>query len=264
MARRWTIEEEQAKYKELASLYIDQNKTLQEIADILRISPSTVYDRMVRLGISATPQKKKTYAAQRRNDITLPKNYSPELAEFFGIMLGDGKLSYYQVMVTLGNKEMAYVEYVCDKMEKLFCVRPKVAVRNTGYRVVYLGSRDVSNWLQSEGLVYNKVLSQVNAPQWIFMKKEFMKKFLKGFFDTDGSIYKLRYGLQLSFTNASMPLLKSLRGILKELGYTVSNISTIRCYVTKHDEIVRFFKEIQPANPKHQARFASYIQDLGR
>ncbi|TSC72764.1 MAG: hypothetical protein G01um101448_940 [Parcubacteria group bacterium Gr01-1014_48] len=264
MAQKWTPKEERQKYHQLTDLYIDQNKTLQEIANILKIAPSTVYDRMMRLGISATPQRKKTYAARRQNDITIPKHYGPDLAEFFGIMLGDGKLSFYQVFVTLGTKELSYAEYVCDLMEKLFAVRPKITIRNTGHRIVYIGSRDLSSWLKNEGLVYNKVRSQVDVPRWIYIRKEFMKHFLRGFFDTDGSVYKLRFGIQISFTNASKPLLTSVQFILRELGYKVSKISTIKCYVTKHHDVVRFFKEVKPANPKHQERFAIFIKNPGR
>ena len=179
-------------------------------------------------------------------------------------MLGDGKLSFYQVFVTLGTKEYSYAEYVCDLMEKLFAVRPKILVRNTKHHVVYIGSRDLSDWLKNEGLVYNKVLAQVNVPLWIYSKPVYMRRFLKGFFDTDGSIYKLRFGIQLSFTNMSKPLLVSVRLILQKLGYSVSELSTICCYVTKQEDVVRFFKEIQPANPKHQARFAEFINSLGR
>ena len=260
MARRWTTQEEHVKYQELLELYVRQNKTLAEVAHLLHIGQSTVYQRLVRLRIPVVPAKKATYAARRRNDIRIPKNYSASLAEFFGIMLGDGKLSYYQVVVTLGIKEPAYATYVCDLMEMIFHVRPKIALRSNGYRDVYLGSREVSEWLRAEGLVYNKVLSQVGVPAWIFTDKEFMRRFLRGFFDTDGSVYRLRFGIQISLTNKSLPLLRASRRALKKLQYRVSRISKIRLYVTKRDDVLRFFEEIKPANLKHRQRFAAFVR----
>lgn len=262
MARRWTLTEEQAKYEELFRLYVTENKTLRDVANLLGLAESTAYERLVRLGIPSTPEKKERYPARRRSDVVIPQ-YCEDLAEFFGIMLGDGKLSYYQVVVTLGTKELSYAEHICDLMEKLFRVRPKIGLRSTGYRDVYIGSRDISEWLQREGLVYNKVLSQVDAPRWIFSNKKFKERFLRGFFDTDGSIYRLRFGLQISLTNKSMPLLRSGQRMLKQLGYQVSKITTIRCYVTKRNDVLRFFEEIKPANPKHVARFHKF-SSLGR
>jgi predicted DNA-binding protein YlxM (UPF0122 family) len=73
VARKWTKQEEDQKHSELKELYIHQNKTLREIADILHIAESTVYDRMTRLSILSTPEKKATHAARRRDDIIIPK-----------------------------------------------------------------------------------------------------------------------------------------------------------------------------------------------
>ncbi len=116
----------------------------------------------------------------------------------------------------------------------------------------------------SEGLVFNKVKSQVDVPKWIFSNEEFMKRFLRGFFDTDGSIYKLRYGIQISFKNYSHPLLKSLQKMLSGLGYKPSRISSHSVYVTRVSDVVRFFEEIQPANIKHKKRYDAFIKQCMR
>lgn len=253
MARRWNTIEEKEKRDELHRLYVTENKTITEIARLLNIGKSTVFDRMVRLGISSAPEKKDTYIAKRRSDITIPQKRSPQLAEFFGIMLGDGNLSHYQVIVNLGTKESEYAGYVCDMVRDLFGVRPQMSVRKrNNFRDVYLGSADLTEWLRKEGLVFNKVLSQVDAPPWIFKKREYMIRFLRGFFDTDGSVYRLRFGIQISLTNKSAPLLASLQKMLHILGYHPSGMSLYRVYVTRREEVIRFFQEVNPANRKHQ------------
>lgn len=144
---------------------------------------------MQRLGIPTTPHKKPHYC-NKRTDVRLPK-YSPELAEFIGIMLGDGHVSHFQVMVTLGTKEYPYVTYVQKLMEALFKVPATIAHKKSGHREVYIGSTTITNWLREMGLVSNKVAAQVGVPSWIFMKKKYMRPFIRGFFDTDGSIYNL-------------------------------------------------------------------------
>lgn len=210
MARKWTKEEERKYYKELYTLYVKENKSLREIAIILGIAEPTVFDRLTRLGIKTQPHLK-IYYLKKRTDVALPKKYSDDLAEFFGIMLGDGHVSHFQVTVHLGNKEMEYAKYLCSLILSIFHVEPKISTRKkTNYRDVYLGSTLITSWLFKQGLVSNKVKSQVGAPPWIFRKKAFMRRFLRGFFDTDGSVYKLKHGIQISLSNRSLPLLQSI------------------------------------------------------
>ena len=259
MPARWTSVEEQSRFSELKCLYVRENLTIGQIAQRLGIASQTVFQRMRRLGIPSTPERKATYAARRRLDIRLPKR-SGALAEFFGIMLGDGHLAPYQIVVTLGTKEPAYADHVVRLLHSLFGVRPRIAIRKNNSRDVYLGSLTIVEWSQAEGLVHDKVRSQISAPRWLFAKREFLRSFLRGFFDTDGSVYRLRFGIQLSFTNKSLPMLHSVRRALIKLGYRPSRISVWRTYLTKRDEVIRFFKEIRPANQKHQERFAAFIK----
>lgn len=254
VARKWTKLEEEKFREELYSLYVSENKSISEIAKILSLEESSVHKRLVRLSIPITPQKKEKYL-NRRTDILVPKTYSKDLAEIIGILLGDGSLTHFQVVVTLGNKEYSYAEYVQSLMNKVFHANAKIGIRETRYNDVYFGSVDISKWLQNQGLVFNKVKDQVDVPVWVFSKKSYMSSCLRGFFDTDGSVYKLRHGIQISFTNYSLPLLSSLRKMLFELEYTPSRLSSHKVYLTRKEDIVRFFKEIQPRNKKHLERF---------
>lgn len=91
-----------------------------------------------------------------------------------------------------------------------------------------------------------------------------MKSFLRGFFDTDGSVYKLKFGVQMSFCNRSLPILKSLQLMLKKLEYNPSDISLYNMYLTRRGDIERFFKEIKPANPKHVSRYLEIKNKMRR
>lgn len=255
MARAWTKQEKMFYTDQLKKLYLQENKTIKDIASLLNIAPQTVFKRLNVCGIKTIPERKEKYR-NIRSDIVLP-GYSEKLAEFIGIMLGDGKLSHFQILVTLGNKEIKYAKYVVDLIESIFSARAKISTRATGYHDVYLGSTVLSNWLQDQGLVFNKVKYQVDAPRWIFSKKSYMRACLRGFFDTDGSFYGLKYGYQISFTNYSVPLLESLRKMLFGLQYSPSRISSHKVYLTKREDVERFFREIQPKNSKHRRRYNS-------
>ena len=258
MSRRWTKKEEKSFRSELVTLYIKQNKTIGETGKILSIAESTVFNRLKRLGIKSQPHLKDNYL-KKRSGVSLPKRYSKDIAEFFGIMLGDGHISHFQVVVCLGTKEEKYALHVKSLIEKIFKTKAKIALRRDGYRDVYLGSTVITSWLLRQGLVFNKVKSQVDVPIWIFSKKKFMNNFLRGFFDTDGSVYKLKFGIQISLTNHSFPILVSLHKMLSTLGYNPSVINTHRIYLTRIKDLKRFFQEIQPKNPKHTRRFEEYI-----
>lgn len=82
------------------------------------------------------------------------------------------------------------------------------------------------------------------------------------FFDTDGSVYKLRYGIQIAFSNRSLPLLISLRSMLIDLKYKPSHIVSNRVYLTKKTDLKRFFEEIKPHNRKHTERFKKFKKIL--
>ncbi len=257
MARRWNKKEENLYRSELKNLYIKENKTLSEIALKLGISESTVFQRLKRLEIKTQPHLKENYI-RKPKDIHIPKKYSSDMAEFFGIMFGDGHVSHFQVQVSLGTKEILYAQYIQSLIAKIFKATPKICTRSTGYHDVYLGSTQVTSWLFKQGLVSNKVKAQVDIPAWIFTKPIFMESFLRGFFDTDGSVYKLRFGIQISLTNHSFPILISLHKMLSELGYSPSAVSTQRIYLTKVRDLERFFKEIKPKNPKHVRRYEEF------
>ena len=253
MARRWTTAEENKYREELYELYVRQNKTIGEIAEVLHLSESSVFKRLGRLKIPSSPQNKAGYLRSIK-EISIPP-YSEQLAEFFGIMLGDGHISHFQTIVTLGTKEIEYVYYVENLMEDLFRVPATIGIRADGYRDVYIGSVRLTSWLKEQGLVQNKVARQVGVPHWIYEHEEYIRGFLRGFFDTDGSFYLLRFGRQISLTNHSVPLLHALREMLLRLEYRPSEVSAFRVYLTRKSDIERFFNEIRPANAKHLRRF---------
>lgn len=257
MGKRWIKKEELQKRNELLKFYIKQNKTIGEIAKILKIGESTVYDRLLRLKIPVNRQSK-TGFNNIRKDIVIPNKFSEDLAEFIGALLGDGHLTSTQVTITLGKKD-EYADYVMGLMNNLFEAKPKKIILKNGHIVIYLGSTRLVRWLVSMGLVFNKVKAQVDIPKWIFTQKNFMKSAIRGLIDTDGSVYKLKFGTQISFTNKSKPLLFSARRILKELDFHPSVVGEKNVYLTQRRDLIRFFKEIGFNNKKHKKRFLEFI-----
>ena len=235
-------------------MYANKNLSLKEVAKRINLTESGTFARLRKLGIKTAPETKGGYL-NKATKICIPKEYNPDLAELFGIMLGDGHISRFQTTVTLGSKEYGYVRYVSKLFKTTFGILGTIHRRKEGHHDVYVNSTTLAKWLLSEGLVMNKVKEQVDVPKWIMYKPEYMERFLRGFFDTDGCVYKLRFGIQVSFCNRSLPLLKSTRNMLVLLGYRVSEISLFNLYLTRRSEVVRFFTEIKPMNAKHVERY---------
>ena len=210
---------------------------------------------MKRLKIITCPEKK-LHFRDIRQDILIPKEFSEELAEFTGAMLGDGHVSPTQIIITVNTSETDYLRHLNTLMMSLFGVRAHTAKKSSEINAVdtYIGSTKLVKFFMDMGLVGNKVKMQVGVPKWIYAKREYIKGFLRGFFDTDGSIYKLRFGVQVSYKNASAPLLRSTREMLLTLGYTPSKVSYRTLYLTRQQDLKRFFEEIRPGNKKHIER----------
>ncbi len=258
MPAPWTREERAQRRSELIDLYVNQNKSIFEAGKSLGISYQAVFDRMRRLGIKAHPERKAKFR-NKRKDVRVPGRHSSDLAEFVGILLGDGHVSKTQIVVTVNRREAGYIGFLQRFMKGLFDVVPHLcsSIQNKHRRNVvdlYIGSVDLVRYFLNMGLVMNKVKEQVDVPTWIRTKDVYMRSFLRGFFDTDGSVYRLKYGVQILYRNFSQPLLDSTRRFLVKLNYRPSIAKYHSVYITRKSDVARFFKHIRPHNQKHCER----------
>ncbi len=255
MARRWTKVEEEQKRRELYGLYIRKNKTIVEIAEILGITYTSVYERIIRLNIPLCSSKKEHY--RNKKPVTLPSPCS-DLAEFMGIMLGDGHRTDGQLIVTINARDdYGYIAYVQTLIRKLFNRDTGVQYRRSHNTAdVYFGSVELVSYLATLGLTAkNKVKEQIDVPHWIQRNRSYGRRFIRGFFDTDGSIYKMsnKRAVQMSFSNRSKPLLDSVRIMLLELSYHPSRATHV-FYLSRKEDLQRYVSVIGFGNPKHSQR----------
>jgi hypothetical protein len=147
-----------------------------------------------------------------------PEKYSKELAEFVGIMLGDGHLDRGQWVITLNSiADKSYCRFVMKLVRELFGYTPGCSRRkDCNANAIYGGSLEQTKYLEKIGLkVGHKVRLQVGVPLWISQNPEFRLACLRGLIDTDGGIFIHRYVgkgkkyqyKKLSFANCSSPLI---------------------------------------------------------
>ena len=215
--------------------------------------------------------KKGRYRKDLITGITKPfkkPKISKELAEFAGIMIGDGGMTKSQIRITF-NKETDkdYCDFVENLANKIFNVPISRSYRKNQNAVDLVISRsELVNFCNKKlGLkIGNKLKQGVNIPEWIKRRLEFQKACLKGLIDTDGCIFNevhkingKRYSYKrINFTSQSPHLIKSVFSILKKLGFRPfirRNGGSIQ--LENKEEINYYFKIIGTSNKKHLTRY---------
>lgn len=205
----------------------------------------------------------------KRKQILRPK-YSSELAELVGIMLGDGHLGQWQVVVSFNTStDRQYMKFVCALFQELFGLEASAKDRKN-HSVIVVSSVELVDYLVSVGLqIGNKVRNQVDIPDWIFENQEYMKGCIRGLIDTDGNVARKNYhaktlAMQISFRNESEPLLWSARRILLELGFAPSKITqSNHIHLTRKEDIKKYIIGIGFSNSKHIHRIQNLYEQFG-
>ena len=220
--------------------------------------------------------------------INIPKK-DEKLAEFVGIVLGDGNIHEYKgfyngrVIETNAiriagdsNKDKEYLEsYVASLGKELFGLKAcfyKQKDANTLY-IIFNGKQIIEFMIHIGLKSGNKIKSQVTIPEWIWESEECLKACIRGLIDTDGSVYELLPywpGLfQLTFENRNITLLRDTRKAFLKLGYNISKICGNRTehgtkiYLTRKNDIAKFYKEINFSNPKHKQKLDALYSPVG-
>jgi hypothetical protein len=138
----------------------------------------------------------KLYTNCNKRRIIIEPGNSVDLAEFIGIMLGDGGINCNTQATIVLHKENAksYIAFVRKMTKKLFSVKPAVYYYQKGSHknvaTITIHSTSFIKFLVSKGLkIGNKVKQQVDVPYWIRKNKNFSKYCLRGLIDTDGCVF---------------------------------------------------------------------------
>ena len=193
--------------------------------------------------------------------IKIPKKNAP-LAEFVGIMLGDGGIAPYHIHITLSNKEREYIKYIISVIKRLFGIMPKVHILKYAEAIdIVVQRKNLVDFCQSIGLVLgNKVRQQVDIPQWIKENPSYWNACIRGLVDTDGCFYINSYQVggktysyfKIAFTSASIPLIQSVFKILNTLGIKArisKNKKDVR--IEGGEYVSKYIREIGSHNDKH-------------
>lgn len=194
-------------------------------------------------------------------------HFSKELAEFAGIVMGDGGITQSQVKITLHHKDdKEYSEFVVGLIKRLFDVYIGTCYRKKDSVIHYVVSRSelVRFCTEKLGLKQgNKIKQQVNIPDWIRQNKLYSIACVRGLIDTDGCIFNHRYiskgkwynYKKLSFTSYSEPLRQSVFNILKNNDLNPRLVQKRDVRLDSIEDMRRYFKIFGSHNPKHLNKY---------
>lgn len=193
---------------------------------------------------------------------------SEKLAEFVGIMLGDGGISKYQLTVTLHYKDDArYARFIMKLLKELFSVKPSVHcdLKNSVNNIVISRIKLIEFLNKEIGLkIGNKIKQKIDIPIWIKQNKKFQCACMRGLIDTDGCLVIHKYKVngkqycykKLNFCSASPPLISSVIQILKKFNFNPRLSHNGRnVWIDNQKEVARYLIAIGSNNPKHLLRY---------
>ena len=220
-------------------------------------------------------------------NIKLPKKMTPELAEVLGIILGDGHLGYKKYKSSFTRNVSFHGSYLDDfdyyeleikkLLKELFNIEPVPKLYRKNELYVGIGSKSIAEFIKNLGVPIGNKVENNKIPKFILeSNKEIKRSFLRGIFDTDGSITFKKYKGYHSKPVINLPMkseifIFQLVELLNELGIDVVHYwekyyypkrdklySRRRLYINGKKKLAKFLDLIGFRNPKHLTKVRIY------
>ncbi len=174
-------------------------------------------------------------------------------AELVGLSFGDGGLTYrknsnrvkFQLRGDLREEKENYVCYIAPLFNKEIMIplfNRKVGFvfnKRKNFYGISVESVNIEKPLNYLGIP-SGVKEELFIPDWIKEKEVYLKRFVRGFFDTDGTIYcqrnysiknnRFHTQIKISLTSTSKNLIEEIYKILKSLNF--------KCYILKRNSYI--------------------------
>lgn len=159
---------------------------------------------------------------------------SEDLAEFYGILIGDGCLSpaggsscYLACVAGNSRKDLDFFTHVLQLIKKLFNKSPKIRKRKHRDEIeIHFGSKYAFTLLHGLGFPVGKK-REISIPQPL-LHENLWPHVARGIFETDGCLVFSRRHREISYyprveiTNSSLELIKQLQNLLLCAGFPCS------------------------------------------
>lgn len=166
-----------------------------------------------------------------------------DLAELIGVTLGDGYIGKFprtEILAIFSNSNnLGFANRYATLIESIFNKKPKSVKRNDSNCIkISIYEKNISKRLNiPSGARKNQI---INIPYWILRNKEYLRRYLRGLYEAEGSfcIHKPTYTYKFIFTNKNESLLNNVYNGLKVLGFHPHR-SKYRIQISKKEEVYK-------------------------
>jgi hypothetical protein len=202
------------------------------------------------------------------------------IAEFIGIMLGDGSIGIYnkrsrkggllhQLKVTLDSRNKSYINYVSNLMREILDIEPKIFIKKNE------NAADIRIFNKEKVLYALNFLELKLSPKWNTMEipKRYSKGklalfVLRGIFDTDGSVTIFRNnGIiypRIEIRICPSPAQNQVINILKKNNFKFKiqflDKGNIKIRISGEKELKNWFTKVGSSNPRYIKRAEVFLK----
>jgi hypothetical protein len=212
--------------------------------------------------------------------LEFPSKENPKLAEFVGILLGDGSIGIYECksggrtriqhklqISTNSVNDKEYILYLERTIEELFGIKPKKFFRKGENTCdVRLFHRDIIKFVLNDvGMMISPKWKRAKIPEF-YLNNELELLVLRGYLDTDGCVtITNNNGIlypQIEMKICPSPMQNQFIDILKRRGFRfqVNDIGKgkVRIRLNGKKQVYKWNKEIGFSNPKHAKKLLNF------
>jgi DNA-binding transcriptional regulator WhiA len=202
----------------------------------------------------------------KNQNITVPDVNTVEFAEFFGTMLGDGCVySNLSGIVISGDSilDREYFEkYLMPLIKNLFGICPRIYYHKNQQSIrIVLYSKEIAKFFAILSFPVGPKKKKLFFLPKFFQEAKLMKACLRGYFDTDGTIYGhpgARSIVEISITDKNFS--KRVAKEINALGGNVK-VSTNRVYLSGKRKTIDFFNIFLPVNQRHTIKYKFLLEN---
>jgi intein/homing endonuclease len=223
--------------------------------------PQELFEKLRNLAriINLNPKKIQKTKGLKKEPLKIKMN--DPMAEILGVLNGDGHISNsnYEICVVGSILEQDYFDYLKILFENQLGLKFSIQPQHTKLKLRAYSKRLTNILNEKFGLPKGSKLGKLKIPKQTLTRKKWLRSYLRGLFDTDGSIYLRRErDLVINFSSADSNFLSQANEALKTLDFYPS-IHKNNLYIYRNNEVKRFIKTIKPANSKHLKRYEKFI-----
>lgn len=173
-----------------------------------------------------------------------PLQRSGDLAELIGVILGDGYIGKFprteSLTISSNSNNIGFIKRYTRLLEKIFGKKPSRGQNEKSKNCIRIRvyQKKISKRLGiSTGPRKNQ---NIKIPQWILKNKEYLKRYLRGLYEAEGSFcaHKPTYTYKFLFSNRNESLLENVYQALKILGFHPHR-SKYKVQISKKEEVYK-------------------------